>query len=61
MTIANVWLGSLQMITVTGSQDLATNSFNITTPVYSVPAVIDRVTVKVAVACTETLHISLVP
>lgn len=61
MTLANVWLGSVSMVTVTGGQDLATNSFNISTPVYSVPAVVDRITVKVAVTCTETLAISLTP
>lgn len=61
MTLGNVWLGSVSLVSITGSQNLATNSFNMGTVVYSVPAVVDRVTVKVAVTCTETMQISLVP
>lgn len=61
MAIGNEWLGSISMVTVTQGQNLATNSFNMGTVVYSVPAVVDRVTVKVAVQATETLSISLVP
>ena len=61
MSIGNVWLGATVLYEPTGSQDLATNSFNLTVGNLSVPSVVDQVMVKIAVACTETLTISRVP
>ena len=59
--IGNLWLGSVQIVTIAGAQNLATNTFNMATVVLSVPSVIDQVLIQVAVACTETLTIAKVP
>lgn len=61
MSIGNFWLGSLQITEPVGAQNLATNSFNISTVAFSTPAVFDRFQLNVAAACTETLTVTLVP
>jgi hypothetical protein len=61
VSIGNLWLGSVQLVTIAGAQNLATNTFNMATVVQSVPAVIDQILINVAVACTETLTIAKVP
>ena len=61
MTLANTWLGSIILTPVTGNQNLASGSMNLASVVYSVPAVLDRVAVKIGAACTENLTISLSP
>jgi len=61
MAVGNIWLGSVVAGQPTGSQNLATNSFNLTVGALSVPSVVDQVMVKIAAACTETLTISKVP
>lgn len=61
MTIGNVWLGSLQVATVSQNQDLSLAAFSMTSPVLSVASCIDRVTMRVKGACTETMYIAVVP
>ena len=61
MSLGNIWLGSTVVGETAGAQNLATNSFNMTVGVLSVPSLVDQVLIKVAVACTETLTISKVP
>ena len=61
MSIGNIWLGSMQVVSIAGAQNLATSSFNMNSVVQSVPAVIDQILINVAVACTETLTIAKVP
>ena len=61
MGIGNFWLGSVQVVSIAGAQNLATNTFNMNTVVQSVPAVVDQVLIRMAVACTETLTIAKVP
>lgn len=61
MAIGNIWLGSMQSVTISEAQNLTANSFNMATVVLSVPSVVDQVLIQVAVACTETMMISKVP
>jgi hypothetical protein len=48
VTIGNVWLGSMQMDTYAATQDFSqnTNPFTLSNTLYTVPSVLDRVTVK---------------
>lgn len=61
MTIGNAWLGTLQLASVSQAQDLSLAAFSMTSPVLSIASCIDRVTVVLPDACTETLNVALVP
>lgn len=62
MTIGNVWLGSMVLATVSGSQELATNSANIITTVQSVASVCDWVSVaNVASKASDVVQVSISP
>lgn len=61
MTVGNAWLGSVQLNQITGSQNLATNSFNMQAGSLSISSIVDEVLIKIAVTCTETLTIAKVP
>lgn len=62
MTIANVWLGSMVLSTVSGSESLATNSANVTTVVQAAASVVDWVSVaNVGTKASDILQISITP
>jgi hypothetical protein len=60
MSIGNAWLGSLVMQSIDNTQDLATGSFTMTTPVLSVASTVDWATVRIA-DTSEVIYISLTP
>jgi hypothetical protein len=62
VTIGNVWLGSMQMDSYAATQDFSQNlnPFTLSNTLYTVPAVLDRITVKVT-NLNETLTVTLKP
>jgi hypothetical protein len=62
VTIGNVWLGSMQMDTYAATYDFSqnTNPFSLSNTLYTVPAVLDRVTVKFT-NLNETVSVTLTP
>lgn len=60
MTIGNVWLGSLVLQGINNTQNLATGSFSMTTPILSVASTFDWATVRIA-DTTEVIYISMTP
>ena len=62
MTIGNVWLGSMIVSTVTGSQSLATNSLTVVSVVQNVASVCDWVSVaSVGGKASSVVQISVTP
>lgn len=61
MTIANAWLGSMQVSSVSQSQLLSQAAFSMTSVVLSVVSCVDRVCVRISGSCTEAINISAVP
>lgn len=61
MTVGNVWLGDLQVASVTQEQFLSLGAFGLTSTVLSIASCVDRVTLRVQGACTETMNIAIVP
>ena len=62
MTIGNVWLGSMVVSTVSGSQSLATNSLNVASVVQNVASVCDWVSVaSVGGKASSVVQISVTP
>ena len=62
MTLGNVWLGSMIVSTVNGSQSLATNSLNVVSTVQNVASVCDWVSVSnVASKASAIVQISMTP
>ena len=62
MTLGNVWLGSMLVSTVSGSQALASNSANIVSTVQNVASVADWVAVaNVGTKCSDVVQISVRP
>lgn len=62
MTIGNVWLGSMILATVSGSQELASNSANVASPTQTVASVCDWVAVhNVGTKASDILQISVTP
>lgn len=62
MTIGNVWLGSMQMDSYAVTQDFSQNTdpLSLSNILYTVPAVLDRITAKVT-NLDETLTVTLKP
>ena len=62
MTIGNVWLGSMQMDSYAVTQNFSqnTNPLTLSNTLYTVPAVLDRITAKVT-NLNETLTVKLRP
>lgn len=61
MTLGNIWLGSLQVQSITQAQPLSLAAFGMTSTVLSIASCVDRATLRIAGACTETLTIAVVP
>ena len=62
MTLGNVWLGSMLLSTVSGSQELATNSMNVVTTIQNAASVLDWVAVaNVGAKASDILQISISP
>src|SRR5208337_5445109 len=62
MTIGNVWLGSLVVSDVSGTQSLVSNSANIATPIQNVASVMDWCAVaNVGAKASDILQISISP
>jgi hypothetical protein len=61
MPIGNEWLGALVVSPLVDSQNLASNSMLINTPIYSDASVIDYVCVHLSDAIEEQFYLSLMP
>lgn len=62
MTLGNVWLGSMVLATVSGSQALASNSANIVSTVQNAASVADWVAVSnVGTKASDIVQISVSP
>lgn len=62
MTIANVWLGQMILFTASDSQELATNSANVTSVIQNAASVLDWVSVaNVGTKASDILQISVAP
>lgn len=62
MSLGNVWLGSMIVSAVDGSQSLATNSLNVASVLQTVVSVADWVSVaNVASHASATVQISMTP
>ena len=62
MTIANVWLGSMILATVSGSQSLATNSLVVVSTVQNAASVCDWVAISnVGASASDIATVSVTP
>lgn len=62
MTLGNVWLGSMVVSTVSGSQSLATASLNVVSTVQNVASVCDWVSIaSVGAKASDVVQISVKP
>lgn len=62
MSLGNIWLGSMVLATVSGSQSLATNSCNVETVVQAAASVMDWVMVaNVGTKASDVVQISIRP
>lgn len=62
MTVGNIWLGSVIVSELNDSQELSTNSANLTTPIQAAASVLDSVSVcNVGAKGSDVLQISICP
>lgn len=62
MTVGNIWLGSMVLFTASDSQELATNSANVTSVIQAAASVADWVAVaNVGAKASDILQISVCP